>query len=226
MEEARPGDTPRYRELRRRMVEKQIQKRGVRDPKILHAFLNVPRHLFIEEALRDRAYGDYPLPIGDGQTISQPYTVAVMTDALKLEGDEKVLEVGSGSGYQSAVLLEIVPQVFAVERISSIARKAQKRLESMGYTGFVMRSGDGTKGWAEFAPYDAILVAAASPSVPRSLKAQLTVGGRLVIPVGDRYVQDMIRVTRLAEEKYEEENLGSFRFVGLIGAEGWREGEM
>lgn len=219
-------DTPRYREARRKMVEKQIENKGIHDPKVLKAFLKVPRHLFIEEALRDRAYEDYPLPIGEGQTISQPYTVAFMTEALKLEGSEKMLEIGSGSGYQTAILLEIVQQVFAIERITSLARQAKAILESLGYTGLVMKVSDGTRGWHEFKPFDAILVAAASPRVPQSLKDQLSIGGRMVIPVGDRYVQNMIRVTRADENNFQEEDLGSFRFVGLIGAEGWQKGEI
>jgi len=217
-------DPPRFRELRRRMVEEQLRARGVRDPKVLHAFLRVPRHLFVDEAMWDRAYGDYPLPIGEGQTISQPYTVAFMTQALRLQGDEKVLEVGSGSGYQTAILLEIVRQVFAVERISSIAKKSQKLLESLGYTNFVLRVGDGSRGWPEYAPFDAVLVAAAAPAVPNSLKKQLETGGRIVIPIGDRYVQTMIRVTKISEDEFKEEDLGGFRFVSLVGAEGWEDG--
>jgi len=192
----------------------------------MHAFLSVPRHVFMDEALRNRAYEDYPLPIGEGQTISQPYTVAFMTEALKLYEEEKILEVGSGCGYQTAILLEIVTQVFAIERIASLARSSQRILESLGYNGLVLRVGDGTKGWPEYAPFDAIIVAAAGPRVPESLKDQLAVGGRLVMPVGDKYVQSMIRVTRLDENHYKEEDLGSFRFVGLIGAEGWKEGEV
>ncbi len=219
------NDTARYKERRRRMVEKQIHKRGIKDPRVLHAFLQVPRHLFMDEALRDRAYEDHPLPIGKGQTISQPYTVAFMTEALKLDGDEKVLEVGSGCGYQTAILLELAPQVFAIERIASLARRSQKTLDSLGYTGFVLKVRDGTRGWPEYAPFDAIIVAAAAPHVPPSLKNQLVVGGRLVIPVGDKHVQGMIRITRLDEENFKEEDLGSFRFVGLIGAEGWKENE-
>jgi len=219
-------DSPRYQELRRRMVEKQIRARGIHDPKVLNAFMKVQRHVFMEEALRDRAYEDYPMPIGEGQTISQPYTVAFMTEALELKGTEKVLEIGSGSGYQTAILLEIVKQVFCIERIASLARKAQKTLESLGYSGFLLRVGDGTKGWPEYAPFDAILVAAASPRVPRSLKDQLAVGGRIVIPVGDRYVQSMMQVTRVDENTFKEKDFGSFRFVGLIGAEGWDEREI
>lgn len=213
----------KYLKLRRDMVHYQIEKRGIRDKRLLNAFLKVPRHIFVEESIRNRAYEDYPLPIGEEQTISQPYTVAFMTDALKLKGDEKVLEIGSGSGYQTAILLELAREVFCIERIPSLAEKALKTLKELGYSNFHIRVGDGTLGWKEEAPFDAILVAAGSPRVPPSLKEQLAIGGRLVIPVGDRYTQTMTLVTRKSETLFDEKHLGAFRFVGLIGAEGWNE---
>ncbi len=217
-------DPPRMQQLRRRMVEEQLRGRGIRNPKVLHAFLKVPRHLFMYENMWERAYGDYPLPIGEGQTISQPYTVAFMTRSLKLEGDEKVLDVGSGSGYQTAILMEIAREVYAIERINSIAEKSRKSLELLGYSNFELSVGDGSRGWPEKAPFDAILVAAAAPVVPNSLKKQLNIGGRIVMPVGDRYMQNMARVTKVSEEEFREEDLGSFRFVSLVGAEGWEDG--
>lgn len=205
------------------MVREQIEQRGIKEQKVLQAFLRVPRHLFVEERIRSRAYDDYPLPIGEEQTISQPYTVAFMTDALKLAGTERVLEIGSGSGYQTAILLEIVKEVYCLERIASLAAKAKNTLTKLGYSGFEIRVADGTTGWEERAPFDAIIVAAGSPKVPDSLMGQLAIGGRLVIPVGDRYSQTMTRVTRLSDVEYNQEDLGGFRFVGLIGKEGWAD---
>jgi len=205
------------------MVHSQIEKRGIRDPKVLAAFLKVPRHLFIEESLRRRAYEDYPLPIGEEQTISQPYTVAFMTDALKLKGEEKVLEIGSGSGYQTAILLEIVKRVYGIERLPNLALKARQNLERLGYSGFEIKVGDGTLGWPEEAPFDAIIVAAGSPKAPQPLMDNLAIHGRLVIPIGDRYTQTMTRIIRTGEIEYKQEDLGGFRFVGLIGEEGWEK---
>lgn len=212
-----------FAERRSEMVREQIEQRGIKEQKVLQAFLRVPRHLFVEERIRSRAYDDYPLPIGEEQTISQPYTVAFMTDALKLAGTERVLEIGSGSGYQTAILLEIVKEVYCLERIASLAAKAKNTLTKLGYSGFEIRVADGTTGWEERAPFDAIIVAAGSPKVPDSLMGQLAIGGRLVIPVGDRYSQTMTRVTRLSDVEYNQEDLGGFRFVGLIGKEGWAD---
>jgi len=207
------------------MVDSQIRSRGVADIRVLKAMEKIPRHLFIDEGLIDQAYNDNPLPIGERQTISQPYMVAVMTEALKLQGSEKVLELGTGSGYQTAVLAELAERVFSIERISSLASKARKMLESLGYFNVVIRVGDGTYGWREEAPFDGILVSAGSPDIPRPLVEQLTVGGRLVIPVGGRYTQTLYRVTRLSDnvENMKKEDLGGCRFVNLIGEHGWRE---
>jgi protein-L-isoaspartate(D-aspartate) O-methyltransferase len=184
----------------------------------------IPRHLFIDEGLIDQAYNDNPLPIGEKQTISQPYIVALMTKALELKGREKVLELGTGSGYQAAILAELADRVFTVERIASLAQKARKLLESLNYYNVVIRVGDGTYGWREESPFDAIAVSAGSPSIPRMLVEQLAIGGRLVIPVGGRYSQSLIKLTRLSEnpDDVKKEDLGGCRFVSLIGEHGWK----
>jgi protein-L-isoaspartate(D-aspartate) O-methyltransferase len=207
------------------MVDSQIRSRGVTDERVLKAMGKIPRHLFVDEGLIEQAYNDNPLPIGERQTISQPYIVAVMTEALELKGSEKVLELGTGSGYQAAVLAELAERVFSIERIATLASKARKVLESLGYFNVVIRVGDGTYGWREEAPFDGILVSAGSPDIPVPLVQQLTVGGRLVIPVGGRYTQTLYRVTRLSEnvEDVKTEDLGGCRFVNLIGEHGWKE---
>jgi protein-L-isoaspartate(D-aspartate) O-methyltransferase len=205
---------------RRRMVETQIRARGVSDPEVLRALGKVPRHLFVDEAFLDRAYGDGALPIGHGQTISQPYMVASMTEALRLEGTEKVLEIGTGSGYQTAVLAEIADRVFSVERIAALYRRARTLLDRLGYHRVVLLHGDGTLGWRDHAPYDAIVVTAGAPHVPTALRDQLVEGGRLVIPVGDRREQMLMRITR-HEGGDQTELLGGCVFVNLIGSDGW-----
>jgi protein-L-isoaspartate(D-aspartate) O-methyltransferase len=206
------------------MVDSQIRSRGVRDVRVLKALEKVPRHLFVDEGLVDQAYNDNPLPIGDKQTISQPYIVALMTEALELKGGEKVLELGTGSGYQAAILAELADRVFTIERIAPLAQKARKMLESLNYYNVVIRVGDGTYGWREESPFDAILVAAGSPSIPRMLVDQLVVGGRLVIPVGGRHAQNLVKLTRLSEnpDDVKKEDLGGCRFVDLIGEHGWK----
>ena len=213
----------KYDEARREMVRKQLRTRGINDPRVLAAFLNVPRHLFVERAFWSKAYDDHQLSIGENQTISQPYTVAMMTESVKLNGKEKVLEIGTGCGYQTAILLEIVKQVYSVERIKKFVVKARVNLEKLGYTGFDIKNGDGTLGWPDHEPYDAIIVAAGSPEVPQSLMDQLAVGGRLVIPLGDKNVQTMTRITRRNKIEYKQEELGEYRFVELIGKEGWKK---
>jgi protein-L-isoaspartate(D-aspartate) O-methyltransferase len=210
---------------RKRMVETQIIRRGIRDPAVIRAMSTVPRHLFVEEAFRDQAYGDFPLPIGSGQTISQPYIVALMTSSLRLTGVEKVLEIGTGSGYQTAVLAEIAERVVTVERISSLARKTRRLLEELGYHRVVCHLSDGTLGWKDSAPYDAILVTAGSPDIPTELVEQLADGGRLVIPVGTRRHQVLKRITRDGATK-NVEDLGGCVFVPLIGRSGWKEEEL
>ncbi|OPY18759.1 MAG: Protein-L-isoaspartate O-methyltransferase [Syntrophus sp. PtaB.Bin075] len=213
----------RFQKQRLRMVDTQIRARGVLNPRILEAMSRIPRHLFVEEALADQAYNDNPLPIGDMQTISQPYIVSLMTDALDLKGREKVLEIGTGSGYQTALLAELADQVFSIERIASLANNARRILDQLGYYNVAIRIGDGTYGWKEESPFDAILVTAGAPDIPMPLIEQLKIGGRLVLPVGGRHIQDLVKVTRLSEDinELKKENLGGCRFVDLIGEYGW-----
>jgi protein-L-isoaspartate(D-aspartate) O-methyltransferase len=209
---------------RRRMVETQIADRGVRDERVLQAMRTVPREAFVPGHLADRAYRDHPLPIDEGQTISQPYVVAWMIEALEPLPGDRVLEIGAGSGYAAAVLSRVVDEVYTVERFPALAREAGRRLERLGYLNVLVRVGDGTLGWPEFAPYDGIVVAAGGPEVPRPLLDQLAPGGRLVIPVGPRPdLQTLLRVTRRPGNRFREEDLGAVRFVPLVGAEGWAE---
>jgi protein-L-isoaspartate(D-aspartate) O-methyltransferase len=211
-----------FPKARLKMVEDQIIARGIKDPKVIGAMKKVPRHLFVEEALQGQAYSDHPLPIGEKQTISQPYMVALMTEALELKGMEKVLEIGAGSGYQTAILAEIALKVFSIERIRSLTIKARKLLYELGYLNVEIKFSDGTYGWLEESPFDAIIVTAGAPNIPQILIDQLVMGGRLVIPVGDAFVQDLIRVTK-TEEEVKREDLGGCRFVKLIGEYGWDE---
>jgi protein-L-isoaspartate(D-aspartate) O-methyltransferase len=213
-----------YTKQRKRMVETQLRSRGIRDERVLKAMETIPRHLFVDEALRDQAYFDHPLPIDAGQTISQPYIVALMTAALELRGRERVLEIGTGSGYQTAVLAALADQVFSIERVAPLASRARKILDALDDYNVAIRIGDGTYGWREESPFDAIIVTAGAPRVPRILVEQLAVGGRLVIPVGDRRTQDLIRVIRQSEEAgdIKQEDLGGCRFVSLIGEHGWQ----
>lgn len=202
------------------MVEGQLASRGVHDPRVIEAMRKVPRHLFVDEALQEQAYSDHPLPIGDKQTISQPYIVALMTESLELKGNEKVLEIGTGSGYQAAVLAELAGRVFSVERYPALAYKANQVLQKLGYKNVIVRVADGTIGWAEEAPFDGIVVTAGAPQVPQPLVDQLAEGGRLVVPVGDRITQDLILVERLGDRLHKT-NLGGVRFVDLVGKWGW-----
>lgn len=208
--------------LRNAMVERQIVSRGVRAPLVLEAMRMVPREAFLPQSLQEFAYDDSPLPIDANQTISQPYIVAFMIEALNLKGGETVLEIGAGSGYAAAVLSRIAGRVYTVERIGQLAEKAAAVLADLHYDNVLVRHGDGTQGWPEFAPYDAIIVAAGGPTVPDSLKRQLKPGGRLVIPVGkDQRTQELIRVTRLSDDTFKTEEIADVRFVPLIGKEGW-----
>lgn len=211
----------RYQVARRRMVEEQVRARGIADERVLRVMAGVPRHLFVDSGMQDQAYGDYPLSIGEGQTISQPYIVALMTQALQLQGHEKVLEVGTGCGYQTAVLARLVQQVYTIERIKNLTLKARRILVDLGYRNIVMRVGDGTGGWTDQAPFDCILTAAASPIVPEPLVAQLAEGGHLVMPIGGQDVQDLLRITKKGGQLIRE-NLGGCRFVRLVGQHGWQ----
>lgn len=213
-----------YSIARRRMVE-QVKGQGVSDPLVLEAMLQVPRHLFVEEALQNQAYGDFPLPIGEKQTISHPYMVAVMTESLRLRGGENVLEVGTGSGYQAAVLARIAARVYSIERLPSLARRARRLLDQAGYGNVNIKLADGTVGWQEASPFDGILVAAGAPSVPQGYLNQLAPGGRLIIPIGDRQGQTLVRFTRVGAKDFLEESLLACRFVPLVGKFGWKEDE-
>ncbi|MEQ8485647.1 MAG: protein-L-isoaspartate(D-aspartate) O-methyltransferase [Pseudomonadales bacterium] len=206
---------------RQRMVQDQIAARGIDDARVLAAMGRVPRERFVPATLQANAYDDAPLPIGDGQTISQPFIVAYMVAALALEGGERVLEIGTGSGYAAAVLAEIATEVYTVERLATLAEAAADTLAAAGYERVHVRCGDGTLGWPEASPFDAILVSAGGPDVPATLRDQLAPGGRLVIPVGQsRGMQRLVRVTRTGDG-FDTEDLEAVRFVPLIGAEGW-----
>jgi protein-L-isoaspartate(D-aspartate) O-methyltransferase len=207
--------------LRRRMVEEQIRRRGIRDERVLSAMEEVPRHLFLPEAIRHLAYADDPLPIGEGQTISQPYIVAEMTAALRLSGTEKVLEIGTGSGYQTAILARLSREVVTIERLPSLSAEARKRLAAMEIGNVAFTVGDGSLGAPERAPFDRILSAAASPSVPAPWISQLAEGGIIVLPMGSRYEQELTRVTRVGD-RTETVSLGGCRFVPLVGMYGFQ----
>lgn len=215
-------DSPKYQRQRERMVRKQIESRGISDEAVLAAMQKVPRHLFVSEALMDQAYGDFPLPIGEQQTISQPYIVAEMTQALALSKDDRVLELGTGSGYQTAILAEIVYRVYTVERVHSLLIKARSLFDQLKYHNIVTKYADGTIGWKEESPFDAIIVTAGAPRIPPPLVAQLAPGGRMVIPVGDRYTQELVKLYK-DENGIRETRLGACRFVRLIGEHGWRK---
>ena len=209
-----------YRLAREEMVKHQLIRRDISDPLVLKAMRKVPRHKFVPQALRNRAYDDGPLPIGHGQTISQPYIVAYMTQCLQMTGSERVLEVGTGSGYQAAVLAEIADKVYTIERNPALSAEARKVLDELTYSNIVMHTGDGSIGWNQFAPYDRIMVTAGSPQIPESLVKQLSDNGRMVIPVGDKYCQDLVIVIRHGDD-IEETKAGGCVFVPLVGREGW-----
>lgn len=204
------------------MVEEQLIARGIRDTRVLEAMGTVPRHEFVQEALAPQAYNDHPLNIGEYQTISQPYIVALMTESLHLQGDEKVLELGTGSGYQTAILAMLAARVFSIERIKSLSNKARQRLHRIGYQNITLRTSDGSIGWPEEAPFDAILVTAASPDVPEVLPKQLKERGRLIIPLGDENQQELFLITK-TEEGFVKKSLGGCRFVKLVGQYGFPE---
>jgi protein-L-isoaspartate(D-aspartate) O-methyltransferase len=209
-----------YLTARKMMVQRQLVSRGIKDRRVLAAMEEVPRHFFVDKAIWHEAYDDSPLPIGEGQTISQPYMVAVMTELLKLDGDEKVLEIGTGSGYQAAVLTRLCRWVYTVERLQGLSERAQKAVETCGYTNISFFVGDGTQGWQDYALYERIIVTAGAPNIPNTLVEQLVEGGRLVIPVGDRFSQVLKLVTRTQEGTIVQSHTGC-RFVDLVGKFGW-----
>jgi protein-L-isoaspartate(D-aspartate) O-methyltransferase len=212
----------KYNRKREEMVRSQIEARGIRDPRVLSAFRAVPRHLFVSEALREQAYGDYPLPIGEQQTISQPYIVAEMTQALELGQDDRVLEIGTGSGYQAAILAQIVYRVYTVERKRALYMQTRNLFDKLNYHNIVTKYADGTKGWQEESPFDAIVVTAGAPELPEVLITQLAEGGRLVVPVGNQHTQELIKICR-EKGDVQQTNLGGCRFVKLVGEHGWKE---
>ncbi len=212
--------TDRFATARERMVQEQLVTRGITDQRLLAAMMEVPRHLFVDDAMRARAYGDHPLPIAAGQTISQPYIVAYMTQVLQLQGHEKVLEIGTGSGYQAAILSRLCEKVYTVERVNTLLAGARKLFDALRYYNIVAKLDDGTLGWPEFGPYDAIIVTAGGPEIPAPLVEQLADPGRLVIPVGDQDVQELHLVTK-ANGETTIDHLVSVRFVDLIGEHGW-----
>jgi protein-L-isoaspartate(D-aspartate) O-methyltransferase len=204
------------------MVQEQLVARGIADGRVLAAMRKIPRHLFVDAGIVNRAYDDSALPIGDKQTLSQPYMAARMSETLALTGSEKVLEVGTGSAYQTALLAELCFNVFSVEKIRALSRKARLLLDRLDYQNIALHVGDGTIGWSEHAPYDAIIVTAGAPKAPQPLLDQLSMGGRLVIPVGDEQGQTLVRVTR-TRTSFKQEQLGECKFVKLLGKYGWRE---
>lgn len=208
--------------LRKRMVEEQLMPRGINDQKVLQAFYKVGRHLFMPRELRETSYADYPVPIGEGQTISQPFIVALMTECLGLSGEEKVLEIGTGSGYQTAILAELAKEVYSVERFAKLSKNAEAALRETGYQNVRLKVGDGTLGWPEEAPFDRIIITAASPRIPLPLTEQLKDGGRLVLPLGESFSQ-MLTVVEKKGNKLESTEVCGCVFVPLVGRYGWRK---
>ena len=209
-----------FEEQRARMVDTQLKSRGLLDERLLEAFAKVPRHLFVPEEMRQEAYADHPLPIGAGQTISQPYIVALMVDCLSLQGHERVLEIGAGSGYQTAILAELALEVFSVERIPDLLHAVRARLNALGYLNVHLTTSNGSLGWPEHAPFDAILVSAAAPRVPPPLIAQLAEGGRMAVPIGTPQAQMLIQVEK-RQGGLTQQEIASCVFVPLIGEYGW-----
>ena len=213
--------------IRERMVAMQLIERGIRDENVLRAMRRVPREKFVDLEHAEMAHDDRPIPIGAGQTISQPFMVAYMIEALGLQADDSVLEIGAGSGYAAAVLSEITRYVFAIERIKELAELAKSNLRAAGYARVQVRHGDGTQGWPEAAPFDAVLVSAGAPSVPLTLRDQLKIGGRMVVPIGKSpRDQVLMRITRVGRNEFDEEDLGRVRFVPLIGEEAWQSNRL
>jgi len=213
----------RYAGHRQKMVEDLIE-RGIRDLRVIEAMSRVPRHLFVRDSFQHKAYGDHPLPIGESQTISQPYVVAAMSEALQLTGEERVLEIGTGSGYQTAILSELAAQVFTIERVKSLGRQARQILDGLGYTHINYKIFDGTYGWRELGPYDAVLITAAGPEVPKALIEQVKDGGRIIAPIGDDQGQQLMAYTKRGQ-RLSARLMGECFFVPLIGKYGVPEGE-
>ncbi len=211
-----------FRIAREKMVKDQLVARGIKNKRVLQVMGKIPRHLFIEEALAGEAYNDHPVPIGEKQTISQPYIVALMTEALELKRDDNTLEIGTGSGYQTAILAELSSKVYTIERIKFPLINARKILAKLGYTNILFKIFDGTTGWRKYAPFDTIMVTAGAPDLPKPLIDQLADNGRMVIPIGDRYSQEMIKIIRKGKS-LKQKNLGGCRFVNLIGIHGWQD---
>jgi len=207
-----------------RMVERDLVARGLHDPAVLTAMREVPRERFVDPGMEDVAYRDSPLPIGERQTISQPFIVALMAETARLQPGDRVLEVGTGSGYAAAVFAHVAAQVYTIERHATLAHGAERRFAELGYANIRVRVGDGSRGWPEHAPYDAIIVAAGAPEPPRALREQLAIGGRLVLPVGDLHLgQRLVRITRTGTDDYAHQDLGGVSFVPLVGEQGWTE---
>ncbi len=217
------ADDERFATARRRMVEEQLRARGIRDERVLAAMGEVPRHRFVDAAFETRSYGDHALPTAEGQTISQPWIVARMLELLAVEPGDRVLEIGTGSGYQTALLARLAERVFSVERVASLLRAARRRLDALGISNVALRHGDGTLGWQDFAPYARVLAAAAAPHVPEALRAQLREGGVLVIPVGGREIQRLEAWHRLPGDRWESRKHAECRFVPLVGRDGWQD---
>jgi protein-L-isoaspartate(D-aspartate) O-methyltransferase len=212
-----------FENARRRMIETQVKARNIIDSRLIDAMQKIPRHIFVEEAMAAQAYSDTSLPIGEKQTISQPYMVALMIEMLQLTGSEKVLEIGTGSGYQTAILALLAARVYTIERLRPLALKARKALDSLGLLNINMRIEDGTAGWEAEAPFDAIIVSAGAPDVPRQFVEQLSVGGRLVIPVGNQSEQVLAKISRGVDSALVREDFVNCRFVKLIGQFGWKD---
>jgi protein-L-isoaspartate(D-aspartate) O-methyltransferase len=211
-----------YEQKRLNMIEDQLKARGIRSQKVLNAMMEIPREIFVPAKYRQDAYKDGPLPIGEGQTISQPYMVALMTECLNLQENDKVLEIGTGSGYQMSILLKTTPRVYSIEKLPELTKKAITTLKSLGYQDIHIKTDDGSCGWPEEAPFDGIIVTSGAPSVPETLKNQLAEGGCLVIPVGTRHIQTLYKLTRKGDH-FSTEEITSCVFVPLIGKYGWEE---
>ena len=211
-----------YHLAREKMVKNQLMPRGINDPRVLEVMGKIPRDRFVAEAVLGEAYNDHPLPIGHKQTISQPYIVALMTQALELTGEENTLEIGTGSGYQTAILAGLSEKVYTIERVRPLLVKARNILAELGYNNIMFKAFDGTLGWKEYEPYDAIMVTAGAPKTPQPLLDQLAEGGRLVIPVGNKFSQELIKVTK-KKGTFIQKNLGGCRFVDLVGVHGWKD---